>query len=168
MAFLCLTVQCNHPPTAQIKTQQTVSQAGVSIPVVDFEDFKPYLNLTNDTTYVINFWATWCKPCIEELPYFEQLNKNYKSKKLKIILASLDFTGKTESLLLPYVLKKKLECQVIHLDDTNTNTWIPQVNANWEGSIPATLIYKNGHRQFYEKSFDYNELKNAVDGVLNL
>lgn len=167
MAFLCLITQCNQQANTQIKSQQIVSGNGTNIPVVDFEGFKPYLNLKNDTTYVLNFWATWCKPCIEELPYFERLNKEYASKKVKVILASLDFTGKTESHLLPYVLKKGLKCQVIHLDDTNTNTWIPMVNKNWEGSIPATLIYNKNHSQFYEQSFNYQELTDVVDTVLN-
>ena len=41
--------------------------------------------------YLIDFWATWCKPCIKELPAFEELNARYQDKGLKVVLVSLDF-----------------------------------------------------------------------------
>ena len=63
------------------KTESTEASDIQSLPfdVVDFDGLKPYLNKKDDDVYVINFWATWCAPCVKELPYFEQLNKNYKS-----------------------------------------------------------------------------------------
>ncbi len=56
-----------------------------------FEDFEYLLEKDNDTTYVINFWATWCLPCVKELPEFEEINQHFKDKKFKMILVSLDF-----------------------------------------------------------------------------
>jgi len=62
------------------------------IPVYEkFEDMEPLLRLQNDTTYVVNFWATWCKPCIKEIPYFKELDSTYKDQKFKLLLVSLDF-----------------------------------------------------------------------------
>ena len=57
----------------------------------DFEDFAPLLELNNDTVYVINFWATWCGPCVEEMPYFEQLHARMAEKPVKVLLVSMDF-----------------------------------------------------------------------------
>lgn len=104
--------------------------------------------IDEDETVIINFWATWCKPCVKELPYFEELTK---SGKYKVILVSLDF--KVEGKLLPYVKDKQLQSEVIALTDSKYNNWIDKVSTKWSGSIPATLFIKNGKKRFVEKSY---------------
>lgn len=130
---------------------------------MDFETLEPLLNKDNDTVYVVNFWATWCKPCIEELPEFEKLNQDYKSRQVKVILVSLDFPNKYEELLLPYLKNNNIKSDVIHLTEVNANKWIDRVNPEWSGAIPATLIYKGASRQFYERKMSYDELKTSVE-----
>ena len=83
-------------------TTTSIKKVG-QIPVYEnFEDLEPLFNRQTDTTYVINFWATWCKPCVEELPYFEQLFAEHKEEKLKVLLVSLDFPRQLESKLVPF------------------------------------------------------------------
>ncbi len=135
--------------------------------VYDFEALEPLLNKTDDKVHVINFWATWCAPCIKELPYFEELNANYKSKNVEVVLVSLDFPKQYDNKLKPYIIKNKLMSQVIALDDTDTNTWIPKVDEDWSGAIPATIIYNKDKRRFYERSFNYEELQKEVKNFLN-
>jgi thiol-disulfide isomerase/thioredoxin len=132
------------------------------IPIVDYKGLEPYLNKQNDTTYVINFWATWCKPCITELPYFEQLNQNYMDKKVKVILVSLDFMKSYDSQLVPFVKRKGLKSMVMLLNDPDSNSWIDKIDKQWTGAIPATLIYNKTSRSFYEKELNYNELDSLV------
>jgi len=121
-----------------------------------------YLKMQNDTTYVINFWATWCKPCIEELPNFEKINLVYKKQKVKVILVSLDMPKQVENSLIPFIKRKKLRSTVIHLKDSDANTWINKVDVNWSGSIPATVIYNKDKRKFYEQSFSYEALQKEI------
>lgn len=134
--------------------------------VYDYEGLKKFLSTSSDKTYVINFWATWCGPCIKELPYFEQLNSNYSDKKVEVILVSLDFPKKYDSSLKPYIKKNKLQSKVIALNDVDSNTWIPKISEDWSGAIPATLIYNKDKRQFYERSFTYDELETEVKQFL--
>ena len=136
------------------------------IKVMDFDEFRPLLYKDNDTTYVVNFWATWCAPCIEELPYFEQLGEKHKDKKLKILMVSLDFSTQIKSRLIPFIQKNNLKNEVIVLDDPNSNRWIPMVNADWSGAIPASLIYNKNKRKFYPHEFTFEELNSAVDEFL--
>ena len=126
--------------------------------VYDYEGLEPLLNKKDDKTYVINFWATWCKPCIKELPYFEKLNENYAGKNVEVILVSLDFPQHFETKLKTYIKENDLKSKVVALDDPDMNSWIPKINEKWTGAIPATIIYNKKQRQFYEQSFEYDEL----------
>ncbi|MBP9794089.1 MAG: redoxin family protein [Flavobacterium sp.] len=139
---------------------------GVEINSYDFKNFEGFLNVKDGNTYVINFWATWCLPCVKELPYFEKLNQQYKNKGVKVILVSLDMPKKIESNLIPFIIKKKLQSEVIHLDDPDANTWIEKVAKNWSGSIPATIMYSASERKFYERTFTYEELENELKTIL--
>ena len=119
-----------------------------------------------NTVYVVNFWATWCAPCVKELPHFEQLNS--ENKNVKVVLISLDFKNQFESKLIPFLKKKSIKSEVIFLSDTDYNSWLPMVDKNWSGSIPATLIIKNGNKFFVEKMFsNYGELNDYVNKIIN-
>lgn len=139
----------------------------VQVRSYDFNSFAPYLNRNDQFTYVINFWATWCLPCIKELPHFESLNQKYKDKNVKVILVSLDMPKKVESSLISFIKKKKLQSEVIHLDDPDANAWIEKVDKNWSGAIPATVIYNATTRKFYERSFTFEELENELLTIIN-
>ncbi|MEO7926005.1 MAG: TlpA disulfide reductase family protein [Saprospiraceae bacterium] len=139
------------------------------IPVYSYAQLKPLLNRNNDTTYVVNFWATWCVPCIQELPYFEALNSTYKNQAFKLLLVSLDFKKDYIRKLQPFVIERSLESYVVVLEDNDSNFWIDDIDPRWSGSIPATLVFKGKDRMFYERTFhDLDELKEIVKPYLNL
>lgn len=143
------------------------SQRSADLKIFDFEGLQNYLSTKDkNKTYVINFWATWCAPCVKELPYFEDLNANYSSKDVEVILVSLDFPNKIESKLIPFLKKRNLKSEVVVLDDVKSNEWIPKVNENWTGAIPATVIYNEALTKFYERSFTYEELESELKPFL--
>jgi thiol-disulfide isomerase/thioredoxin len=115
---------------------------------------------------VVNFWATWCAPCVKELPYFEQLLDKYKNKNVKVILVSLDFPHLYDTKLKPFIKEHKLKSKVVALNDVDMNTWIPKVDKTWSGSIPATIIYKNNTRVFFEQSFTFETLEKELKPFL--
>lgn len=137
------------------------------VPVYDFEEFEQYLKFENDSVYVINFWATWCKPCIKELPAFEKINEKYGNDKVRVILVSLDLPQHIESRLEPYIRENNIRSEVFLLDDPNANSWINEVDESWSGAIPATVIYNRESYSFFERSFTYEELDNIVKSKLN-
>lgn len=119
-----------------------------------FAEFeKNHLTKQNDTTYLYNFWATWCKPCVEELPHFIELADKYKEGPYRFIFVSLD-SKKNTSKLQSFVEKNLKNQYVIQLSDTKYNNWIDKVDPAWSGSIPATLLTKNSKKEFYEQQFD--------------
>lgn len=133
----------------------------VAFPIYDFEGLEPLLHREDDQTYIINFWATWCKPCLEELPYFEKVGAEQKDNKVKVMLVNLDMPHMWKSRLEPYVKNRGIQSEVVILDDPSQNEWIPKVYKGWGGGIPATLIYNKDKRSFFEHGFTYEEL-NAV------
>lgn len=154
----------NNSENQSIQTSEVLPNivAAVELEVYDFNGFKKYLNRKDNTVYLINFWATWCAPCVKELPFFEKLNTEYANKNVKVILVSLDFPHLYDSNLKPFIIKNNIQSKVVALDDVDMNAWIPQINENWSGSIPATLIYKNDDSKFFEQSFTYKALENEI------
>ena len=134
----------------------------VAVKAYDYAGLKYFLKQKNDTTYVINFWATWCVPCVAELPNFEKINANYKKNKVKVILVSLDMAKMIDTRLLPFIKEKQIKSEVLLLRDPDADSWISKVDSTWSGAIPATLIYNADMRKFYEKSFTYDELEKEV------
>lgn len=130
-----------------------------------FEDFnKEILNdLSTDTTYVVNFWATWCGPCVKELPYFEELNDKYSKEHFKQILVSLDSRRKIDSKVIPFLEKNEIKSEVVLLADGKFNSWIDLVDPRWSGAIPITLILKGDQKLFYEQEFhSMKEIENEL------
>lgn len=118
-----------------------------------FEDLERQLFIEDDTIRIINFWATWCKPCVEELPYFIDLPNTINGKSTKIHLVSLDLVKTKETKLKPFVVSNGCLDKTILLADTRAHVWIDKINKNWSGSIPATLIINRSQRVFIEDSF---------------
>ena len=137
-----------------------------TIEVVDFDGLYSKIDLSVDKTYVINFWATWCSPCVKELPHFEEVNKQSKDNNTEVILVSLDFPSQIESKLKPYLKKNKIKSRVILLDDSKMNSWVPRVSEKWDGGIPATLIVNSSNYNFYPKPFRKEELFSEINKVL--
>lgn len=144
-----------------------LSAAGQNPEVTDFEGLKPRLHKKTDTTYVVNFWATWCKPCVQEMPAFQKLNREFAGKPFKLLLVSLDFPSQIDSRLKPFIADNNIRAEVVVLDDPDSNTWISEVSENWSGALPGTLIYKHeNYRKFFEKTFEYHELKEIVENQI--
>jgi len=133
----------------------------------DYEDLKPIFTKNNDSTYVINFWATWCKPCVKELPYFEQLNQELKDEKVEVILVSLDFETDIETKLKPFIEEHQLQSDVIAFINGDYNSWIGEVEEAWDGAIPVTIVYSAKDRKFFSGELDsYEELNTTVKEMM--
>ncbi len=147
----------------------TSTNASAQVKIYEkFNDFNKEIleNTSADSTYVINFWATWCAPCVKELPYFEELNEKYSGSAFKQILVSLDSPKKIESKVIPFIKKKSIKSEVVLLADGKFNSWIDLVDPRWSGAIPITLILKGDQKLFYEQEF--HSMKEIEDELLKL
>jgi thiol-disulfide isomerase/thioredoxin len=136
--------------------------------VVKFEELSKMMSRENDTTYIFNFFATWCVPCVKEFPSFQRFSERYASKKIKLVFVSLDFKKDFEKRLLPFLKKHKVKNETVLLDETDYNSWIDRVDSTWDGNIPATLAINNRKhvRQMFANDFTYSSLETAMKPFL--
>ena len=118
------------------------------------------LSQGKDTVYIVSLWATWCQPCVKELPHFEKLQKKFAAEPLKVLLVSLDFRSKLESEVKPFVRRMKLTNEVFLMNEKDQQSFIEKIHDDWTGTIPATLIVNAAkkHRQLITNELTYNEL----------
>jgi thiol-disulfide isomerase/thioredoxin len=133
-----------------------------SVRVIKFDELQQIFNTKSDRIQVINFWATWCAPCIKELPLLEKLN-SANHFNVKITLINLDYADKVEKVN-EFVARKNIRSEVLLLDEIDYDSWIDKVDKRWSGAIPATLIFdpRTGKRKFLEKELKEGELETLI------
>lgn len=145
--FVCLSI--NHAVFAQ-----------KSIEIIKFQDLKKLMQ-KNDKIYVFNFWASWCKPCVTEMPVFETLTNEFHLNKVSVIFISLDFKRDLETVE-KFATEHQIKSKIYLIDEPDYNSWIDKVSLQWSGAIPATLISNGTRQEFYEQSFDYQSLSDII------
>ena len=119
---------------------------------------------TSDKPVILNFWATWCKPCIEELPYFQELAGKYEKAGVQLVLVSLDMKEAYPIGIKNFAVKRKINSPIVFLDETNADLFCPAVDPKWSGAIPATLFINNksGYRAFFEDQLSKEQLEKEI------
>ena len=125
------------------------------------------LKQENDSITVLNFWATWCKPCVAELPHFEKVRKEFQGKPIRFLYISLDFEEEKEKRLDPFVAKKMPGARVWLLTETDYNSWISRIDTAWSGSLPATLIFHHSTKKriFADAELSEDKLKSYIQQI---
>lgn len=132
-----------------------------NISIIKFETLQQTITSNPDTVYVVNFFASWCAPCIKEIPEFLKYADENKAQKVRVIFVSLDFKKSMSESLLPLIKKLNINQTVYLLDEPDANDWINKIDNAWSGVIPATLILHNSsdYRRFTTESLTYSLLK---------
>ena len=138
-----------------------------NIAVWKLNDLKVAMQNAKEPT-IINFWATFCKPCIAELPYFQALADRYKSKGVKLIMVSLDLKEAFPEKVSSFAKKLKLTSSVVFLDESNADIFCPAVDSSWSGAIPASIFINNnsGYKKFLEEEVSKDKLEKEINAML--
>lgn len=132
--------------------------------VYKIDNLLKRIHNNSDTLYIVNLWATWCKPCVAELPDFMKADSVYNNQKVKVLLVSLDFKEELEKKVHPFLKKNHVYTEVVLLDESNGNEFINKISEKWSGAIPATLITKKNNEvsEFFEKKLSYELLVEQI------
>jgi thiol-disulfide isomerase/thioredoxin len=137
-----------------------------NVSVIKITDLEKRIKNNSDTTYIVNLWATWCAPCVKELPAFDSIHNAYKDQAVKVLLVTLDFKEELDSKVIPFINAKKVQSEVLLLDESNGNYFIPKISNDWSGAIPATLLINKNTQHFFEKKLNFTFLKKEVDMLI--
>jgi thiol-disulfide isomerase/thioredoxin len=122
----------------------------------------------SDKPLIVNFWATFCKPCIEEIPYFQSLVKKYDSAGIKLLLVSLDLKEAYPKIN-SFATTHKFTASIVYLNETNADIFCPQIDEAWSGAIPASLFVNNktGYRKFFEEQIPEAKLEEEIKALIS-
>jgi thiol-disulfide isomerase/thioredoxin len=141
--------------------------AHAQVKKVKITDLETYIQ-NSDHPLMISFWATWCVPCVEEIPWFEEGVARFADQKVELILVSLDFPKDYPNKLEGFIKKKNWQATFYWLDETNADYFCPKVHPRWEGGIPATLFVNNktGYRRFFDRALTDRQVEPEIKTML--
>lgn len=137
-----------------------------SIKNIPIAELQKRVEFASDTIFVVNFWATWCQPCVKEIPEFNKIPNSYRNKPVKVIMASLDFLNQKESRVVPFLKNHTVTHEVFMTITPRGGDWIDGVDSSWSGAIPATIIYHDGKKHFHEGETNFEQMKGWMDRLL--
>ena len=142
--------------------------SGQKIEYIKVPVLEKLLNNQENKLFIVNLWATWCAPCVKELPSFEKVAGEYDQSKVRFIMISLDFPSQVENQLKPFLKKNNISLDVSVMMDTDYNSWIDKVDPQWQGNIPSTLFVNNikKSRYFHSGEITENELRTIINKYL--
>ena len=160
IGFFILLLSCNSKEAGYNDTIEILDQ---------FSELQTIIDSKDHDVLVLNFWATSCPPCLKEMPHFNRLESEYRNKKVRILLVSLDMVAQLKPRIYPFVEKFGIIPEVVVLKDQNYTGWTDKIHDTWFGALPATLIIKGEKRNFRFGSYQtYEELQSDVESLLGL
>ena len=138
------------------------------IPSVHITELTELASRKSDSIWVINFWATYCAPCVKEMPHLEQVAGRYRNRNVGLIFVSLDFPESYPNALGRFVAKKNIRSAVVWLNETDADYFCNAVDKSWGGAIPATWIVNTatGYRRFYGDAFTAETFERAMNEAM--
>ncbi len=117
---------------------------------------------------LLNIWATWCKPCVEEFPGLIRLQQTYQDSLVDIIAISVDYPDEVASKILPFLDSLGVSFTVFVADIPKPEDFIKTLDPAWSGAVPATFVFdRHGQRRaFLLGEKNYEVFKSLVEDAL--
>jgi thiol-disulfide isomerase/thioredoxin len=154
--FLCLT---------NVSAQKVFNPDSIQIKTISYTEFQNrYFDIQDDSTTIINIWASWCQPCRLEMPYFEKLKEEFADKKVRFLTVTIDRPEQVDTKARAFLILNEITIETVYVKDkVSALKWIPLICPDWGGTIPVTIVMNKDDGTYFEASFEsYEKLKAAV------
>jgi thiol-disulfide isomerase/thioredoxin len=121
------------------------------------------------TPLIVNFWATFCVPCLQEIPYFQEIASQYKSNDVSLVFVSLDMKEAYPVKVNNMAKKLNLAYPVVWLNETNADYFCPRIDTSWTGGMPSSFFVNNatGYHKFLEEPLSKEKLEKEIQVMLS-
>ncbi|WP_294218717.1 TlpA disulfide reductase family protein [uncultured Chryseobacterium sp.] len=132
------------------------------------ENMGQYLAQKNDTLYVTNFFATWCGPCMKEIPHFKKKIEELKGQPVKFTFVDMDDSSEWNGAVKKFGEENGLTDHIILLDGKKLDkNFFPNNFQKWDGgSIPFTYMRKGDKTDEYLGNMSEDELTSKINTML--
>lgn len=138
-----------------------------AVTAVNVEKLKAAVDAARGKVLVMNFWATWCPPCVKEMPEFAEFHRKYSAKNVALLSVSADGHDHVEKVVKPFMTSRKIPFPV-HVIDAMPDAVSAALKLDWEGGLPATFVFdaKGKLVKAWFEELTLNDLATVVDPLL--
>ena len=138
-----------------------------AIQKIKITDLESYI-ATSDHPLIINFWATFCEPCVKEIPYFQSAVARYKDQRVELVLVSLDLPDYYPDRIASFAQKRDFKARILWLNETNADYFCPKVDPRWTGGIPCSLFINNNthYRRFFDRQLTEGQVEPEIKTMI--
>ncbi len=112
----------------------------IELELVDAEAYHEVIARHRGSLVLVDFWATWCPPCVESFPKLVDLHSKYADRGVAVIGASVDFPGESDRVK-AFLHEHDAYFENLKVVVENTDQFISSVGQRWDGGVPAVFLY---------------------------
>ena len=145
----------------------SAKDSAISVLPIDEAGLKELIKERHGRILLVNIWATWCAPCVEEFPDLVRLSQTYVRGGFDLVAISADYPDEVDSKIVPFLKKQNVPFRVFVAKFDHQEDFINAVNQSWNGALPATLIYnaQGKQRLFHIGQLTYEQFKDSIEKV---
>jgi thiol-disulfide isomerase/thioredoxin len=142
------------------------AQTRPDIQKIKVTDLQSYI-AASDHPLIISFWATFCVPCIKEIPYFQAAAARYADQRVELILVSLDRPDHYPAAIGDFAQNRGFTSRIWWLNETNAD-FRSRVDTNWTGGIPSSLFVNNKthYRRFFNRQLTEGQVEPEIKEMI--
>lgn len=154
---------------AQVKTfMEKLATEPVTLAKADTQTLSALRKNDSGKFRLVNFWATWCAPCVAEFHEFVEVNRMYRHRDFEFVAVSMNQPDE-EKRVLDFLKKKQASNRNLIFASAEREPLINAFDPKWQGEVPYTVLLDPEGKVIHSQSdrVDFSVLKRAIVKAMN-